>query len=91
MAAHEVHEDEHVEAVVVEDEHGHEGESVMDTYLELLTDPAHWAFEVTGEATSTVVVALVLTPLIKRWVKRHDRTEHSTCTCTPTRSRVTTG
>lgn len=57
--------------------HEHEGESFFTRYLELLSDPAHWAFEITLMLLiDGLLLALIARPLMKRWVKRHDREVH---------------
>jgi hypothetical protein len=45
---------------------------VSETYWQLLTNVPHWLFEITSDA----VLGLALYPLIKRMVRRHDRTHH---------------
>lgn len=67
-------------------EHG-EHVGVLTEYFEVITDPAHIGAELTFIFLETVVIGLILTPLIKRWVKRHDKkyhgvtheTDHSSC------------
>lgn len=84
-AEHEAHVEE---ALHIEPEVGHadHGDGFVQGFMSLVTDPAHWAFEITGEVTSTLVVALVLAPVAKRLIARHDRKQHSTCTCTANRT-----
>ena len=45
---------------------------VAETYLELLRNWPHWAFEMTVEGAT----ALLFTPLVRRLVRRHDRRHH---------------
>lgn len=45
---------------------------IAETFLQLLTNWPHWAFEVTVE----VATGLVLTPLVRLVVRRHDRRRH---------------
>ena len=57
-------------------EHGSEPFSVR--FMELLADPAHWAFEITGEALSSLVAYPFIRLAVRAWVKAHDRKEHDT-------------
>jgi cytochrome oxidase assembly protein ShyY1 len=54
----------------------HEGEGVVEQTQELLTNPAHWIFEI----ISDIVVGAVLSVpayFLGRWqVRKHDRKEH---------------
>lgn len=43
-----------------------------ETFLQLLTNWPHWAFELTVEAVS----GLLLTPLWRTLLRRHDRRHH---------------
>jgi hypothetical protein len=45
---------------------------IAETFLQLLGDWPHWAFEVTVEA----VTGLVFAPIIRRALRRHDRRHH---------------
>lgn len=58
------------------DEHIHAGESVWEDAFSIATDPPHLVAEVGLEIASYVVFGLILTPFIKRWVRRHDRKHH---------------
>ena len=57
-------------------EAGHGTEGFWDKYLELLGDPAHWAFEITVTVIVDLIIIGLLWPLVVRWVKRHDETHH---------------
>jgi len=51
-------------------EHVHE-------YLSLLTDPAHWAFELTLQMIVDGILFTVVAPrAMKWWHERHDRDNH---------------
>lgn len=49
---------------------------VAETYTQLMTDPAHLAFEVTLTLIQDVGIGLIAWPLIKRAVRRHDAKKH---------------
>jgi hypothetical protein len=46
---------------------------LAETYLQLLGNFPHWAFELTVEAVSAAVGAV----FARFWVKRHDRKHHA--------------
>ncbi len=48
---------------------------MIHEYLHIVTDPAHLAAEITFILFTDVLIGLVLWPLAKRAVRRHD-TEH---------------
>lgn len=50
----------------------------MDEYLHLMTDPAHMAVEATFIVLVDVVFGLLLWPLAKRLIRRHDNSVHDT-------------
>lgn len=47
-----------------------------ETYTQLMSDPAHLGFEMTLTIIQDVLIGLVLWPLIKRVIRRHDRKTH---------------
>lgn len=47
----------------------------MSELLHLLTDWVHWAFEI----ISGGIIGLVLTPLWRRLLARHDKAKHPPC------------
>lgn len=50
----------------------------MSEYLELLRDPAHWAFELTLVALIDGIIGVLVWPRIKRHIHRDvDRANHS--------------
>lgn len=57
---------------------GHAHESLLEGYLELLQSGPHWMFEITLILIFDVLIGLVLWPLIKKAVHRHDREVHHT-------------
>ncbi len=48
----------------------------MEHYLELLTDPAHWAFEITLQVLIDGIVIGVGWKLFRKWHHRHDIEVH---------------
>lgn len=44
----------------------------MAEFLSLAADPAHWAFELLSDAA----IGLLIFPLIRRAIRRHDRRNH---------------
>ena len=56
-------------------QHGHE-EGVWQSYLDLVTDPAHLMLEATLIILIDVILVGLCWPLIKRAIKRHDREVH---------------
>jgi len=49
---------------------------VAETFLNLLSDKNHWAFEIVTTIVQDVGIGLVAWPLIKRAVRRHDAHKH---------------
>jgi hypothetical protein len=50
---------------------------VAETYMQLMSDPAHWLFELTLELLTALVLALPFWPAIKRRViRKHDSEYH---------------
>ena len=47
--------------------------SIWPDYLGILSDPAH----VMAEATFILIEALILTPVVRYLIRRHDRKVHS--------------
>lgn len=46
----------------------------MEEFMHLLQDPAHWGFEIVADTTFTVVAAILVQPLAKRfWARHHDK------------------
>ena len=58
-----------------EDVHG--GEPFMTEFMELLTNPAHWAFEVTGEIATSLIAYPFIRLAVRVFVARHDAKAHS--------------
>lgn len=56
--------------------HAEESSSIWDSYLDLITDPAHLMLEATLILVIDVLIGLLLWPAVKRWVRRHDRIHH---------------
>lgn len=50
---------------------------LSETYIELLKDPAHWAFEITLIVIFDVLLGMVLWPFAKKWLKNHDARKHA--------------
>lgn len=49
---------------------------LAETFVELASDPSHWAFEVLTDLVLGGLGALAVRPLIGRWVRKHDRDHH---------------
>lgn len=49
---------------------------LAESFVDLLQDPHHWGFEIVAAIAEFVVVGLIATPLIKRWVRNHDKVHH---------------
>lgn len=45
---------------------------IFEEFIHTVSDPAH----ILTEFTFIAIEAMILTPIIKRWVKRHDRLKH---------------
>lgn len=45
-------------------------------YFQLLGNGAHWMFELTLIFLFDIIIGLILWPIIKRWIRHHDRTKH---------------
>lgn len=52
--------------------------STLQEYLELLQNPAHWMFEITLVIIIDVLLGMVLWPLVKKAIAKHDREVHHT-------------
>lgn len=61
------------------EEHGNE--AILQGYFELLQSWPHWMFEITLILIFDVIIGLILWPLIKRAVHRHDEEKHAKCPC----------
>lgn len=48
-----------------------------EAFTDLLRDPNHWGFEIIAAVVEFVIVGLILTPLIKRWIRTHDKVHHN--------------
>lgn len=68
---HEVHDEPVIEHA------GHGGEGFWTEFLDLLANPAHWAFEVTGEVATSLIAYPFIRLAVRAWVKAHDRKVHS--------------
>lgn len=53
-------------------------EALWEGYFELLQSGPHWLFEITLMLIFDVLIGLILWPLIKKAVRRHDREVHHT-------------
>ena len=53
----------------------HTGSS-FDQYIELLSNPAHWAFEITLIVLIDIILLGVAWPIIKKMIRRHDNVVH---------------
>lgn len=63
-------------AAEVHEEPGHGSEPFLVEFVELLTNPAHWAFEVTGEIASSLIAYPFIRLAVRVWVARHDASAH---------------
>lgn len=54
----------------------HEDGTWWEQYLHLLSNPAHWMFEITLVILIDLLVLGVGWRYVKKWVKRHDREHH---------------
>lgn len=50
---------------------------LAETYMELMTDPAHWFFEITLIVIFDVLLGMILWPFAKKWLKAHDEKKHA--------------
>lgn len=50
---------------------------LAETYMELMKDPSHWAFEITLIIIFDVIIGMIAWPLIKRAVLLHDKKHHN--------------
>lgn len=50
---------------------------LAETYMELMTDKAHLMFEITLTVIQDVVIGIVLWPMAKKWIKKHDEKKHA--------------
>ena len=49
---------------------------IAESFLQLITDAPHWAFEVVSDAVLGLVLYLPLRALWARWHRRHDQEVH---------------
>ena len=49
---------------------------LAETYIELLRDPAHWAFEITLILIFDVIIGMLAWPLFRKWLAHHDKVKH---------------
>ena len=49
---------------------------IAETYTQLMTDPAHLAFEITLTLIQDVLIGLLLWPAIRRGIVKHDKKHH---------------
>lgn len=61
---------------VIADIHSHTG-GVWDEYLDLLTNGAHWMFEVTSDIVVGIILYKPIGYFWNRWHDRHDREHHN--------------
>jgi hypothetical protein len=47
-----------------------------ESYLDLMRSAPHWWFELTLEALTALAGYLILKPLLRRWIQRHDEQHH---------------
>lgn len=47
-----------------------------ETYWELMSNIDHWLFELTLLALFDGLIGALAWPLVKRWIKTHDRIHH---------------
>lgn len=59
----------------------HGGESLWDSYLDLVTDPAHLLLELTLILIIDVIIGMVAWPFIKAAISRHDARKHPERNC----------
>lgn len=52
----------------------------MHEFRQLLTDPAHWAFEAVTDVAFTGLLLLAGRIPFRRWLRRHDASAHGTTT-----------
>lgn len=50
---------------------------VAETLNELLHNGAHWQFEGIGMFIDNVLIGLLLIPLGRKWLKKHDERKHA--------------
>lgn len=50
---------------------------LAESFVDLLRDPHHWGFEIIAAVAEFVVVGLIATPLVRRWVRNHDAKRHA--------------
>lgn len=48
----------------------------MQEYLELLSNPAHWAFEITLIILIDILLIGIAWPIVKKMIRRHDKVVH---------------
>ena len=49
---------------------------LAETYTELITNAAHWGFEITVEIITGVLIAPFVRMIYRRALRRHDREVH---------------
>ena len=62
--------------LLAEEVHEH-GEGIWDSYVDLITDPAHLLLEATLILVIDVIIGMIAWPFIKKWIKEHDRKKHA--------------
>ena len=61
---------------------------LAESFIDLIKDPHHWGFEILAAVAEFVLVGLLLTPLVKRWIRNHDKKVHShSCGSPPVKSK----
>lgn len=50
---------------------------LAETYMDLMTDSAHWAFEITLMVIFDVIIGMIAWPLVKRAILNHDKKAHN--------------
>lgn len=48
-----------------------------ETYWELMSDPAHWLFELTLIVIFDIIIGAIAWPFVKNWIKKHDEKKHA--------------
>lgn len=49
---------------------------LAETFIDLLGDWHHWGFEIIAAVVEFVIVGLIATPLVRRWIRNHDAKAH---------------
>lgn len=50
---------------------------IGETFIELVKDPNHWAFEIMLMVLFDGLIGAAAIPLFKRWLKNHDAKKHA--------------